>query len=192
MPSTSTTKRVVVIGFVEIVMTAPLRGSALHAPFVDCVHLDVAEEDIFDQQPDDDDHEQGGKHVSRLQILAFLVDHPTETAGTGQGAEDQLSADQGAPGEGPSDLEADQDRGEPRWHENLKDIGNAAQSVVPPDHAQGFADSHKPDMGAERNRPENGVNGDEHQARRAQPEPQHGERQKRDRRQRLEHRCEGA
>ena len=46
-------------------------------------------------------------------------------------------------------------------------------------------------MGVERDRPQHRVHDHEHQALCAEAEPQQGERQQRDRRQRIEHRCEG-
>ena len=39
---------------------------ALHAPFVDCLQFNVAEEDVLNQQPNHYDHEQSGEDIRRI------------------------------------------------------------------------------------------------------------------------------
>ena len=168
--------------------TRPPRASALHPPPVYGAKLHVPEDHVLHRDSDEDHCEQAREDVGGLEVLAVLVDEPAETAAARRGAEDELRADQGAPGECPADLHPRQDGRQRGGNQDLHHVPDVPQPVVQPDHPQRLAHRLEPGVGAERHRPQHGVDGDEDDARGAEPEPQHRERQKRDGRQRVEHR----
>ena len=91
---------------------ARLPPSSLHAPEIDRACLDGAEDHRFDQQADQDDREQAGEHGRGVEVVARLEDVPADAAGARRHAEHQFGGDQRAPGEGPADLQAGEDRRE--------------------------------------------------------------------------------
>ena len=84
--------------------TAPLLPLLPPAPHGD--PLQRGEDQCFHRQADQHHQRQAGEHVVGVQLVAVLEDVPAQPALAGRGAEDQLSSDQRAPGEGSSDLEA--------------------------------------------------------------------------------------
>src|SRR5690606_36857463 len=107
---------------------------------------------------------EASEYLGRLQVLAVREDVPAEPAAARGRAEHQLGRDQGAPGEGPADLEAGQDRSEGGGYDDLDDVGNSLQAVIAPDHPQCRAHRQKPDMRAQGHRPEDGMDDDEDEA----------------------------
>ena len=77
---------------------------------------------------------QAGEHGRGLELVAVLEDEPAEAARARRHAEDQLRRDQRAPGEGPADLEAGQDRREtpPGSGSSSRSAGRAGRSSCPP------------------------------------------------------------
>ena len=77
------------------------------------------------------------KTAGDLELVLVLEDEPAEAAGARCDAEHQLGRDQGAPGEGPTDLEAGEDAGEGGGHEDgERRSGQPLQAVVAADHAE--------------------------------------------------------
>ncbi len=69
-------------------------------------------------------------------VLRFSKMYQPSPALPGRHAEYQFGGDQRAPGEGPADLQAGEDRGEGRRHEDHGDEAQALEPVILPDHAQ--------------------------------------------------------
>src|SRR6202011_6211964 len=93
----------------------------LHAPFAHGGELDAAEDDALDEEADNDDGEQAGEDIGGLELVAVLEDEPAEPARARAHAEHQLGGDERAPGEGPADLEAGEDRRKRRRDEDARD-----------------------------------------------------------------------
>jgi hypothetical protein len=87
-------------------------------------------------------------------------------------AEHQFGRDQRAPGKGPADLQARQDRRQRGRHQDLQHVAQAAQPVVAPGHAQRLGHALEARIGVERQRPQHRVHQHEHQAA-ALPRPNH-------------------
>src|SRR6478672_640516 len=159
-----------------------MRGLTLHAPAADGPRLDQSEHDVFDKKTDENDRKQSGKNLRNIELILRLENIPAQSALPRRGAEDKLGSDQRAPGERPADLEAGQNAWKRRGDENLRHKADPAQPVILTDHAMRGRYAAKPPMRVERDSPQHGVNQHENQASRPQPEPDQGERQKRDRR----------
>ncbi len=142
-------------------------------------------------QADQDHREQAGEHGGYVEHVLVLVDVPAEPALARGDAEHELGGDQRAPGEGPADLEAGQDRGERGRDQDQDDEADALEAAVAPDHAQRVGHGAEARVGVERHRPQHGVHQHEDDGGIAEAEPDQRQRQERDGRQRVEGRREG-
>src|SRR3569623_1417739 len=107
-------------------LTSPLIAAdailRLHAPSIDGVGLDGAEDDVLDHKTDDDDGQETGEHRRDVQAVLVLGDEPAETTGAGRHAEHQFGGDQRAPGERPTDLETSQEARERGRDQEYPDV----------------------------------------------------------------------
>src|SRR6478752_10649440 len=135
--------------FLRVMAVRPFgfQWSVLHAPAPDRLAFDGGEDDVLDEQADQDDGEQTVEDIRRLELVAVLEDEPAEAARARRDAEDELGRDQGAPGEGPADLEAGQDRREGGGDQDQPHQLQPAQAVVLPDHAQRVRDRAEAGVG---------------------------------------------
>lgn len=101
------------------------RALFLHAPFLNGVTLNRLEDEVFNDQADDDNGQQTGKHSRNIEQITVFENEPAKTSLAGGNTEDELCSNERAPGEGPADLEARQDRWEGGRHEDAQHIGNA-------------------------------------------------------------------
>ena len=109
---------------------------------------------------------------ARIGLIAVLVDKPPQAARTRRHAEHQLCGDERAPGEGPADLEAGENRRKRGGDQELSHVAHATQAVILAGHALRLGDSEEPGVGVERHCPQDGVDNDEDEARDAESEPQ--------------------
>ncbi len=109
--------------------------------------------------------------------LRFSKMNQPSPPGTRARPEHKLGGDQRAPGKSPADLQAGEDRGKRRRHQQANDVGQAGEPAVLSRHAQRRADGQKSRMGVERDRPQHRMHDDEDEAHGAEPEPQQRERQ---------------
>src|SRR5207302_6013906 len=84
-------------------------ASALHAPSANSHRLDVAKDEVFYGQADQDDREQSGEYGGDVEHVLVLENVPAETALAGGNAEDKLGGNQRAPRKCPADLQAGED-----------------------------------------------------------------------------------
>src|SRR5208283_5657604 len=82
---------------------------ALHAPAAHRSHLDAAEDEVLDDEPDDDHRQQSGEDAGDLELVLVLVDVPAEAARSRRDPEYELGGDQRPPGKRPADLEPGED-----------------------------------------------------------------------------------
>ena len=66
--------------------------SSLHAPTTHCPLLERPEDQTFDGKPDQNDHQQTGEHIGRVERIPVFKDEPAEPAGPRSRAEDKLGA----------------------------------------------------------------------------------------------------
>src|SRR5215831_1814525 len=78
----------------------------LHAPALDGRVLDRAEDHALDEEPDENHGDEAGEHRRNFQLVLIFEDEPAEAAAARGDAEHEFCRDQGAPGEGPADLQA--------------------------------------------------------------------------------------
>src|SRR5215218_466813 len=103
-------------------------------------------------------------------------------------AEDQLGRDDRAPPEGPAGFEPANCVRQRRRHQHVLDQLEASQPQIASYHEDGGINGAEACAHVDRYGPRYRVGNDEDERRRAQAEPEYGERQDRDRRQRVEHR----
>src|SRR6266508_6126744 len=80
-----------------------------HAPAQHRAALAPLEPEVLDQEPDQDDGHEAREDEVGVHLEAVLIDEPAEAALAARHPEDHLGGNDGAPGEGPADLDARQD-----------------------------------------------------------------------------------
>src|ERR1700682_6429674 len=105
--------------------------SVLHAPFAHRLSFDGAKDHVLYKQTDHDDGKKTRKDVRDLELVLVFIDEPAQAARPRRDTEDELRRNQRAPRKRPADLEPGENARKRRWNENLADVGQAAQPVIP-------------------------------------------------------------
>src|SRR6185437_10778131 len=98
-----------------------------------------------------------------VEVVARLENIPADSAGARRHAEYEFRRDQRAPGEGPTDLQAGEDRGEGRRDEDKRNVARALETDVAATHAQRLRYGAETAQRVERDGPQHRVDDHEHQ-----------------------------
>src|SRR5215208_1756298 len=161
--------------------------TGLHAPLDYGPPLYPGEDHVKGDSDERYSH-QAREHVWYPQEVAGVVYEVAQTPASSGDAEDQLGRDDRAPPEGPAGFEPANRVRQRRRHQHVLDQLEASQPQIASYHEDGGINGAEARAHVDRYGPRYRVGNDEDERRRAQAEPEYGERQDRDRRQRVEHR----
>src|SRR5215204_2452578 len=147
-------------------------------------------EDHVEGDSDERYSHQAREHVWYPQEVAGVVYEVAQTPASSGDAEDQLGRDDRAPPEGPAGFEPANRVRQRRRHQHVLDQLETSQPQIASYHEDGGINGAEACAHVDRYGPRYRVGNDEDERRRAQAEPEYGERQDRDRRQRVEHRSQ--
>src|SRR6266550_3155113 len=158
-------------------MRTSSRSSILHAPFADRPRFDGTEDDVFNEEPDDNDRQQTSEHVGDLELVLVLVDEPSQSTRSRRHAEHKLGGDERPPCERPTDFEPCENTWKRRRNEDARDVRRPGKSIVSANHAKRIRYRKESRMRVERDSPQHRMDDDEDDAAIAQAEPDQCERQ---------------
>ena len=159
----------------------------LHTPLTDGGGFEIAEDEIFDGETDEDHRQQACENRRNIEQILIFINIPAEAALPRRRAKNEFGSDQRPPCKRPPDLQAGEDRGKRRRDQDTPDVTQTTQAVVAPHHAQGVGYRLETRMRIQRDRPQHRMHEHENDRLVAEAEPDQRQRQQRDGRQRIEH-----